>query len=156
MLAQPVPDFFQEDSEDALRSRVRWLETEIGLGSSFFAQLLRTEERTFVGWRERRVVLPRRDLQELREVWDTLLHILSFVNFDCERARRLLEFIPVASARGEGASKMPPWAGSSIKTYLQTNGPSAVDDVNRWITSFRFGAPSLTPEHSVPCPSTQD
>jgi hypothetical protein len=156
VLTQPVPDYFQEESEDALRSRVRWLETEVGLGSPFFARLLRTEEKTFSAWRERRGALSREDLLGLRELWDTILHLLSFVNFDCERARQLLEFIPAATSRGEGESKMPPWAGSSIKAYLETHGSGAVDDVNRWVTSFRFGTPSLTPEHPVPCPSTQD
>ena len=41
MVTSPVPDYFQEDSEEALRSRVQWLEAEISLGDPFFARLLR-------------------------------------------------------------------------------------------------------------------
>jgi hypothetical protein len=72
------------------------------------------------------------------------------------RARRLLDHGPPAGARQRGASQAPPWAGSSLKTYLETHGPDAMDAVNRWVTSFRFGAPALTPEPEVPCPSSQD
>jgi hypothetical protein len=156
MLTLPVPDYFQEDSEDALRSRVRWLETEVSLGDPFFARLLRTDEATFTRWKEHRAALPRRELLGLREVWEMMMHVLSFVNFDSGRARRLLEYVPSTASDQRGASQAPPWAGSSIKNYLQTHGPGGVDNVNRWVTAFRFGAPSLTPEHEVPCPSSQD
>jgi len=156
MLTLPVPDYFQEDSEDALRSRVRWLEGEIGLGDPFFARLLRTDEGTFTHWKEGRGALPRAELLGLQEVWEMMMHVLSFVNFDSSRARRLLEHVPPAASRPLGASQTPPWAGSSIKTHLETHGPAAVDDMNRWVTSFRFGPPSLTPEQETPCPSSRD
>jgi hypothetical protein len=152
MLTLPVPDYFQDDSEDALRSRVQWLEAEVSLGDLFFARLLRTDEGTFTRWKEHRAALPRGELLGLREVWEMMMHVLSFVNFDSGRAQRLLEHVPSAAARQLGASQAPPWAGSSIKTYLETHGPDAVDNVNRWVTSFRFGAPSLTPEQEAPCP----
>jgi hypothetical protein len=155
MLTLPVPDYFQEGGEDALRSRVQWLEVEVGLGDRFFARLLRTDEETFTRWKEQRAALPRAELLRLREVWDMMMHVLSFVNFDSARARRLLEHVPSAAPRHPGAVQAPPWAGSSIKTYLETQGPGAVDDVSRWATSFRFGTPSLTPEQGPPCPSSQ-
>jgi hypothetical protein len=156
MLASPVPDFFQEESEKALRSRVRWLQGEVSLGDTFFARLLRTDESTFTRWMEDRAALPGRDLDGLREVWEMMMHILSFVNFDSDRACRLFEYVPPADSRARGGSQSPPWAGSTIKSYLETNGFRAVDDVSRWIESFRFGPPSLTPEQEVPCPSSQD
>jgi hypothetical protein len=156
MLTLPVPDYFQEDNEDALRSRVKWLGAEVGLGDPFFAKLLRTEQETFTRWKEDRAALAPGELLGLREVWEMMMHIFSFVNFDSDRARLLLEHVPSAASRKAGTSHAPPWAGSSIKTYLETHGPGAVDDVNCWITSFRFGAPSLTPEQEVPCPSFQD
>jgi hypothetical protein len=156
MLTLPVPDYFQEDSEDALRSRVQWLEAEVGLDDPFFAKLLRTDEETFTRWKERQAALPPGELLALQEVWDMMMHVLSFVNFDSGRARRLLEHVPPAALGPSGASQVQPWTGSSIKTYLEAHGPGAVDDVNRWVTSFRFGAPSLTPEQEAPCPSSRD
>ncbi len=156
MLTLPVPDSFQEDSEDALRSRVQWLEAEVSLGDSFFARLLRTDEGTFTRWKEHRADLPGTELLGLRDVWAMMMHVLSLVNLDSDRARRLLEHVPSAAPRHLGVSQAPPWTGSSIKSHLETHGLGGVDDVNRWITSFRFGPPSLTPEREVPCPSSQD
>src|SRR5262249_12785414 len=100
--------------------------------------------------------LTRAEWVGLQGVWEMVMHVLSFVNFDSARARRLLEHVPPAASRQPVASQAVPWAGSSIKTYLETHGPDAVDDVNRWVTSFRFGAPSLAPEQEVPCPSSQN
>jgi hypothetical protein len=156
MLTLPVPDYFQEDSEDALRSRVQWLQAEVSLGDPFFARLLRMDEETFTGWKEHRAALHHEELLELREVWEMMMHILSFVNFETARARRLLEHVPPAASGQLAAGQAPPWVGSSIKRYLEAHGIGAVEDVNRWVTSFRFGAPSLMPEQEVPCPSSQD
>ncbi|MCI0457231.1 MAG: hypothetical protein L0Z62_09660 [Gemmataceae bacterium] len=102
MLTLPVPDYFQEDSEDALRSRVQWLEAEVGLGDPFFTRLLRMDGGTFTRWKEHRAALAPRELLGLREVWDMMLHILSFVNFDSGRARRLLEHVATARTRPVG------------------------------------------------------
>jgi hypothetical protein len=155
MLTLPVPDYFQEDSEDALRSRVQWLEAEVGLGAPFFARMLRTDEGSLMNWMERGAALPSKEQLGLREVWDMMMHILSFMNFDSGRARRLLEHV-LPNAPERRASQAPPWAGSSIKMYLETHGPSAIGGVSRWVTSFRFGAPLLIPEQEVPCPSSRD
>jgi hypothetical protein len=156
MLTTPVPDYFQEEGEDALSSRIRWLEAEISLGDLFFARLLGIDQETFARWKERRADLPRHELHALGEVWELMMHILSFVSFETARARKLLEHVP-STVSGQGmASTAPPWIGSSIKSYLETHGLGAVEDVNRWVTSFRFGAPSLAPEQGLPCPSSPD
>ena len=64
MVIPPVPDYFQEDSEEALRFRIQWLEAEVSLGDPFFARLLRTDEGTFARWREHRAALPRGELAD--------------------------------------------------------------------------------------------
>ena len=46
-----VPDYFQEEGEAALRSRVDWLERRVGVNDSFFAKFLRTEESSLRDWR---------------------------------------------------------------------------------------------------------
>ncbi len=46
MLTLPVPDYFQKESEPALRSQVNWLEEEVGLTDCFFAKVLRMDEVT--------------------------------------------------------------------------------------------------------------
>ena len=58
MLPLPVPDYFQEEGEVALRERVRWLEEEVGLGAPFFRRLLRTDEEGFERWKAGEAALP--------------------------------------------------------------------------------------------------
>src|SRR5437868_208026 len=105
MLDLPVPDFFQEGGEAALRARVRWLEAEVSLGDAFFARLLRTDEGTFMRWKEQRALLPRGAMLGLRAVWDMMMHVFSFVNFDSARARRMLEHVPPAAERQRGTGQ---------------------------------------------------
>src|SRR5262245_30892866 len=50
MTLSTVPDYFQEESEDALREQVQWLVREVGVEDSFFARLLRVDEETLAGW----------------------------------------------------------------------------------------------------------
>ena len=118
MVTSPVPDYFQEDSEEALRSRVQWLEAEISLGDPFFARLLRADEGTFTRWREHRAALAGCQLAELCETWEMMMHILSFVNFDSGRARTLLEHIPSADSRPLAASQ-----GAAVDGFVHQELP---------------------------------
>jgi hypothetical protein len=141
MVGLPVPDYFQEDDETALRSQVSWLEQELGLGTSFFARLLRVEERTFGDWRRLAAELPAERQDVLRSLWQTVLHLLSFLNFDEEGVRRLLEQPIPCAADGRGSPLAPPWCGSSLRAYLEARGPEALAEVEQWVTGFRFGDP---------------
>src|SRR5438477_8665619 len=87
----PVPDFFQDESEKALRSRVAWLEQHLGLGDSFFAGLLRDDQGVFTEWRKGTHGLTAGKEYVLRDCWHTALHLLSFQGFDEEKVRALLE-----------------------------------------------------------------
>jgi hypothetical protein len=139
MLTSPVPDYFQEESEAALRSQVNWLDQQIGVGDLFFARVLRTGEDSFRDWRDYRTSFSPDRQRALRNLWQTFLHLLSFLNFDEDRVRRLLDQrVPAAS--GPFRSPLaPPWAGATLKAYLEDQGPGAFPEVDRWVTSFRFG-----------------
>jgi hypothetical protein len=154
MLREPVPDFFQEEDEVAARLQVQWLEDHVHLGTPFFAKLLRVEEGTFADWRNERGVLAPQMHRHLLDFWRAVLHLLSFVNFDEARARQLLDH--VAPANSPPSPLAPPWAGSSLRAHLENHGTAAIDDVERWITSFRFGDPYGTVQREAPCLSTQD
>ena len=139
MLAQPVPDFFQEESEAALRLQVQWLEDQIGLGGLFFSNLLATDATAFTRWREEQAALSPHEQLHLRELWEVILHLLSFLNFDEKRVRQLLDH-PVPWPPGTSKSPLdPPWTGSSLRAYLEARGPTALGEVSRWVTAFRFG-----------------
>jgi hypothetical protein len=136
-----VPDFFQDESEEAMRAQVKWQHEHLGLGDSFFARLLGEDERRFCSWQEDADTLAPGKECVLRDWWKTVLHLLSFQRFDEEKLRSLLE-----QTRGRGSSNdaspfSPPWSASSLKTYLESRGPDAIAEVNRWVESFRFGDP---------------
>lgn len=141
MVAQStVPDFFQEETTDALRSQVEWLTQEIGVDNSFFARLVGTDEVTFSKWRACESELPPGGEDTLRQFWGTMGHLLSFMNFDVERIRGLFEH--VVPTRKEGyPSLVLPWSGSSLKKYFERSGSEGIEKVGRWVTGLRFGDP---------------
>jgi hypothetical protein len=150
-----VPDFFQDESEDALRSRVAWAEQHLGLGDGFFSRFLREDQRVFSAWRQTSATLAENKESALRGWWRTVLRLLSFQNFDEGRLRVLLE--QMASTRPEAVRSAfsPPWSASSLKTYLEEHGQDALREVDRWVESFRFGDPYAPHGQGDPCLSTR-
>jgi hypothetical protein len=138
MMFQTVPDFFQEETEEALRSQVEWLGTEAGVDHSFFARLLSMDEATLNAWLDGKAALPSGGEQVLRRFWRTALHLLSFLNFDLSSVRILLRHELPA---GDDAPPAPPWSGSSLQAFLEAGGARAVEKVDRWVTGLRFGDP---------------
>jgi hypothetical protein len=119
-----IPDFFQEETSDALRSQVDWLTREVGLDDAFFMKLLRTDAQTFSGWRRFGADLPPAGEETLRRFWRTTLHPLSSLIFDAARVRELFRFAAPARSGREKAALTPPSTGSSLKEYLERPGAS--------------------------------
>jgi hypothetical protein len=140
-----VPDYFQDEGEDALRSRVDWLQREIGLENRFFCRHLQIHEDLFQGWRFASGSLPDDGERNLRDLWRTLLHLLSFMNFDPTRVKGLLKHEVSSFPR---PSLCPPWYGSSLISYLERGGPTVLSDVDRWMSTIRFGNPYSVPVDS--------
>jgi hypothetical protein len=46
MVRSAVPDFFQEETADALRAQVGWFARELGVEDAFFEKVLGTDEVT--------------------------------------------------------------------------------------------------------------
>lgn len=149
-----VPDFFQEESEEALRSQVDWLEKHIRLANSFFAKILREDEGVFSAWRRMSGALAPDKETVLRDWWHTVLHLLSFQNFDEQKVRTLLEQSAPARPQAGRSVFSPPWSASSLKEYLEDHGPDAIREVDRWVESFRFGDPYAPPRKGDACLST--
>lgn len=150
-----IPDFFQDDSEEALRSQVEWQTEHLGLDDSFFAHLLSEEPRIVSCWRKDRNSFSKGKEDVLRDWWQAVLHLLSFQNFDEEKVRALLEQTASTRPRAEPSVFSPPWSESSLKEYLQSRGPDAIEQVNRWVESFRFGDPYAPHRKDSSCLSTQ-
>ena len=150
-----VPDFFQDDGEEALRAQVKWQYEHLGLDDSFFAKLLAEDRRRFSSWQgDADTLVPDKE-HVLRDWWQTVLHLLSFQNFDEEKVRLLLEQTRAIDSSNEASPFSPLWSASSLKGYLENRGPKAIAEVNRWLESFRFGDPYAPPRKDDPCLSTQ-
>jgi hypothetical protein len=134
-----VPDYFQEETEDALRQQVEWLIRQVGADDAFFGRLLRTDAARFGAWRASRAPLPVDDLQTLHSLWHTTLHLLSFLNFQEVQLRELFQQFLPAARRGEGSPLAPPWSGCTLKAFLETAGAQAIAQLDRWVTGLRFG-----------------
>jgi hypothetical protein len=136
-----VPDFFQEETRDALRSQVDWLALEVGLDDSFLVRLLETDEQTFTNWRLFNADLPPGREDTLRRFWHTTLHLLSFLNFDLDRVRELFQHAVPARLKAEESALAPPWSGMTLKEYFERAGGLAVEKVDCWVTGLRFSDP---------------
>lgn len=142
MLVQSsVPDFFQEETPDALRSQVDWLVHAVSVDDAFFANLLGTDALTFANWRAQDALLPAEGEDTLRTLWRTVLHLLSFLNFDQARVRDLFLRAMPACPSGEESPLTPPWSGESLKTYLEQTRAAGIEKVEAWVTGLRFGDP---------------
>jgi hypothetical protein len=139
MISSTVPDFFQEETAEALRGQAGWLAVEVGVDDAFFARLVGTDETTFSNWRGYAADLPPGGEETLRHLWRTVLHLLSFLNFDRAKVRSLFQQMMPARPSGEGSALALPWAGSSLKAYLERTGAGAIDKIDGWVTGLRFG-----------------
>jgi hypothetical protein len=139
LLQSTVPDFFQEETPDALRSQVDWLGREVSIDSASLAKIVGTDEMTFSNWRLLDTDLPPGGEETLRTLWRTVLHLLSFLNFDESRVRELFLRTMPANSSGNESSVTPPWSGTSLKTYLEQNRTTGIEKVDGWVTGLRFG-----------------
>jgi hypothetical protein len=136
-----VPDFFQEETTEALRLRVDWLRDEVGLDDSFLVKLLKTDEQTFTNWRLFNADLPPGREDTLRRFWRATLHLLSFLNFDLDRVRELFQHAVPRRSKIEESALAPPWSDMSLKQYLERAGDTGIEKVDSWVTGLRFGDP---------------
>jgi hypothetical protein len=136
-----VAPFFQEDTEAALMQQVEWLQKHAQLSDQFFLNVLRVDERIFSRWRTGDEALSEDLREHLREFWQMTLHILSFVNFDLRLLKMMLEH-SIGTRGGSVKSALdPPWIGTSLRAYLETNGIAGTQKVNQWVQTMRFGDP---------------
>jgi hypothetical protein len=134
-----VPDFFQEETPDALRLQVDWLTSEVGLDASFFSKLLKMNKQAFTNWQRSSADLTPGKEDTLRRFWQTMLHILSFLNFESSRVQELFQHATPARSRDERLAQTPPWSGMTLKAYFEQGGDPAVEKVDCWVTGLRFG-----------------
>jgi len=134
-----VESFFQNNTREALIEQVAWLQKELEVSDEFFLHTLRVDAKTFHSWRTQHEPLPKHAEEQLTYLWQVILHILSFLNFDLGRVKLMLayksksEYIRVSRPWFD-----PPWAGTSMKAYLEADGPVAIEKIDQWVQGIRF------------------
>jgi hypothetical protein len=135
---QTVPAFFQSHTVDARKEQMVWLEKHLDLKHDFFAKVLNADSPLIGHWLMGKDNLDQVQEERLGRLWWMFLHLFSLMNFEYSRAKELLE----AESEQRIPSALPvqhvPWAGRSLRCYLEDWGSIAIDDVNWWLTSFRF------------------
>ena len=76
--------FFQNSAESDLIDQVEWSEEKLGLSDGFYSRLLRIETDAFLRWKSGKGAIQKMNQDHLRDFWQTLTHILSFLNFNLE------------------------------------------------------------------------
>jgi hypothetical protein len=138
----PIPWFFMDEDEPGLRAQAGWLEEHLDLSDGFFARFLRIAESSFRDWRLGRGEISSDRQDGLRRLWRTVRHLLSFMGMDQRRVKTLLRHLALVEATGPRRHPLaPPWAGSSLMSYLEERGPDVLPDVDYWVAGFRFGNP---------------
>jgi hypothetical protein len=139
MTLQVVPDFFQMDSESALRRRAGWMEENLDLGTRFLASLLGETEEHIRAWRDDASTLSPDRRETLKGLWEFLLHLLSTYDSNFEAIRGFLEAGTSTCREACSSPLSPPWKGMSLKMYLEQEGADGIHRANRWIMANRFG-----------------
>lgn len=132
-----VEPFFSEDTNEALLSQVQWFQTRFSVNDDFFVDMLNLEKRTFGSWKYDSGFLSKDKQKLLNEFWEMLMHVMSFYDYDLGLVRLLFQ-----QAGGERTSDVspldPPWAGTSLRNYLEKTGPQSIREANQWIQTLRY------------------
>ena len=131
-----VPDFFQGDTLCARRDQLNWLESHLSLDDEFFAGVLSTDGSSIERLRQNGDhTLDASQEKMLGDLWGMFLHVMSATNFEDELGRKFLTAVAVPSSLRSPGIPCVPWAGQSLRTFLEQKGPRAIRDVTAWLTS---------------------
>jgi len=65
------------------------------------------------------------------------MHVMSFYDYDVELVR--LVFQQEGGGRTSAVSPFDqPWAGTSMRNYLEKTGPQGIREANQWIQTLRY------------------
>src|SRR5262245_60789583 len=120
----PLEDFFHDNSETGLLKRVGWLMEHAHLPYSFFAGLLRIDEKRFSLWAMGNGSIAERQKDTLNQFWNLHLRILELFDFDTREVRRV--YAHVDHSRTTEYGTVPPWKGLSLQSYIEKHGLQAI------------------------------
>jgi hypothetical protein len=135
-----VPAFYDNDTEETLIQKIIWAQDQLGFSDQFFSNLLGVREEIFREWKVRDQSLTKYQLRCLREFWVAISHMLSFLNFRQELVQQMLEFESHSRVGSISSPFTPPWVGTSLKSYLEGNGITGIEEVVSWVQGLRYAS----------------
>lgn len=149
-----VPWFFRGENETALRLQVEWVRERLNLDDYFFSRLLKIRVIEFQDWRINYInlSLPQEKLNILKDFWQMILHLLSYLSFNPDLVQTMLNKTNEREKESVRSPFDPPWVGTSIKEYLETSEPLGISEVTRWVLSFRFADRHQFDTTNMTCP----
>ena len=131
-----VPDFFQLETPEARLQQIEWMIRNLDLDAAFFRGAVGLDLKIRPGLSVAPTPLKTDDIRRLERLWDMVLHLLSVARFDNSMATSVLR--DAWRGPSPSAAASVPWAGESIRSYVEKRGEAAVNDVTTWLTSLRF------------------
>jgi DNA-binding transcriptional regulator YiaG len=132
------PKISDSNNDLALLAQIRRLQEELGISDEFFAHLLGIQVDEFVQWKAVDHKLSRGQTERLEKLTEVMSHIRSFLGYDLDRVRTMLEYVSDNKVATASLPFTPPWIGTSLKEYLENNGARGLERVNYWIQSLTF------------------
>ena len=135
-----VPEAYASIDESPLRS-VNWFQEHLNLSDGYVANVINVREDVFSKWKMYlHPTLTESQLEDLRAFSYTLTHLLSFLNFRQDLMMNILESSS-ESPRHEPTPLTPPWLGTSLKSYIESQGMRGIEEVDRWVQALRWSDP---------------
>jgi hypothetical protein len=135
-----VPETYASIDESPLRS-VTWFQEHLNLSNRYVANVIDVREDVFDNWKSYHYPTPTESqLDDLRAFSTTLTHLLSFLNFRQDLMMNILESSS-ESPQHEPTCLTPPWLGTSLKSYIESQGMRGIEKVDRWVQALRWSDP---------------
>lgn len=132
-----IYNFFQEETEAARRSQVKWSMKVGGFSKRLFENLLGISKSEFRNWLSGKSNLSKDQLQILDLFWDMMIRFISFCS-DEERLRIWIESIPKNGSTDPRVISPFPWIEMKLEDYLireKLDGIGAVITFMWWMKS---------------------
>lgn len=134
-----VPEAYASIDESPLRS-VNWFQEHLNLSDGYVANVINVREEIFSEWKNDDRQLTHSKIEDLKVFSSTLTHLLSFLNFRQDLMMNMLESSS-ESPRHEPTPLTPPWLGTSLKSYIESQGMRGIEEVDRWVQALRWSDP---------------
>jgi hypothetical protein len=102
--------------------------------------VIKVQEELFSDWKNYHSSLTTSQIESLKAFSTTLTHLLSYLNFRHDLMMNILE-TNSESPQHEPTPLTPPWLGTSLKSYMETQGVGGIDKVDRWLQALRWSDP---------------